>query len=435
MHPALLEFAGLAWERPLGFLALALPIALLLGARRTDDPLRIATAWLALWRAERASRAPALARPRRSALSIWLFALALACGALALAGPRPRGAAPTWHCVLDRSPSMYFAPLSADARASTRIEDAITRARAWLAEHGRGGRTIWIAAAGDAEQRAEGSEPPREWLAPPRAPLAEPAWSRYDEVHTLWITDRVPDAARSNAGLVASGAAIVPGAILQRADVRTIWDGARVVEEPAPRARVVITGEVPPLLARALAIWAEERGLALERMQPALDPDALLVLRSTSTGEARRVEAGRDGWRASGEARGVVRRADDAGPLASWLAADGRDLVTFGPGRIESAWSTMGDPNGDPAAFAVSWGMLFDAACLPAAGVVSFAERAQASSAVVEPPRDPPAYLHGDEAWPSFLATWLTLAALALVVASLAVRGRAASVEIPREAP
>lgn len=420
MRLALLEFGGLVWERPLGFLALVLPIALLLGARRTDDPLRIVTAWLALWRAERASRAPSLARPRRSSPSIWLFALALACGALALAGPRTLGAAPTWHVVLDRSPSMYFAPPNVDARASTRTEDAITRARAWLAEHGRGGRTIWITAAGESEQRAEGSEPPREWLASPPAPLAEPAWSRYDEAHTIWITDRAPSAVRTHAGLVASGAAIVPGAILQRADVRTIWDGVRVLEEPALLGRVALVGELPAPLARVLGVWALERGLAIERAPSANPGGAQLVVRTTSEGAVRDVETGRDGWRTRGTVRGDARRAGSA----PWLAVDDVELVTSAPGRIDSAWFAMEEPRGDPAAFAVSWGMLFDAACLPAAGVVSFAERAQAGPGLVEGPRaiDAGTEATGRVGAASWLPTWLVLASAVLVLAAFAVR-------------
>ena len=76
-------------ERPAGLAALALPLLLLLWARRPTAPLRVATGTLELWRSTTDGAPPRSASgARRVPPRIWLLAAALAAGALAVAGPR-----------------------------------------------------------------------------------------------------------------------------------------------------------------------------------------------------------------------------------------------------------------------------------------------------------------------------------------------------------
>src|SRR5262245_50147021 len=99
----------LGWERPAFLAALALPLgllALLIAARRAEP---IATGTLALWRASAAGARGA--RPRIQVPPWAVAALAaLACGALALAGPRFGGErGRLWTVAVDRSPSLGLA--------------------------------------------------------------------------------------------------------------------------------------------------------------------------------------------------------------------------------------------------------------------------------------------------------------------------------------
>jgi hypothetical protein len=128
------------------------------------------------------------------------------------------------------------------------------------------------------------------------------------------------------------------------------------------------------------------------------------------------VKVSRDGWSASSVAAGAPA------PLSTWLEdAEHRALVSFAPGRIESALVSMGDPEGDPAAFAVSWAKLFDDAVLAPPGVIELGERREAGKEAIVAPRFE-ATERGSSAW----ETWLALAAagVTLIAAGLARFGR-----------
>jgi hypothetical protein len=163
-----------------------------------------------------------------------------------------------------------------------------------------------------------------------------------------------------------------------------------------------------------------------------------LLVRTTPRARSRAVAAGRDGWEARGSAGDDARSADAHGALETWLTGriEGSGahavLVSAGAGRIESAWSTLDAPRGDPAAFAVSWAELLDRVLLPAPGVVALAERQAAGPARFEPPAEPPAEPLG----PARAApaprwdAWLALACLCALLAAWRMAARA-----PRAAP
>ena len=98
-----------------------------------------------------------------------------------------------------------------------------------------------------------------------------------------------------------------------------------------------------------------------------------------------------------------------------------RALVGAGPGIVVSAVSQIEDPDGDPAAFAVSWSRLLDASLLPAPGIVSLGERADAGArgmrrpGEVEPDAPPEA---------AGISAWLAGGAAIFLALSLGVRLR-----------
>lgn len=345
---------GLEWTRPLGLLALALPIAVLLASRLLVHPVEIATGTLDLWKRVRAARPSASSRSRmRIPPAVWLLAAGLALGALALAGPRMRrSASRELRVLVDRSPSMEL-PLG----ARTRRERATEIARKWIDENlPAGSQVAWI------DRR-------------------ELFGLEDDRPDTLWVTDRAPEPLPDRAGFVASGGDAVPGPIAVDGSTRYDWDGERIVEVPsdAPKRRVVANGELPQPIADVWAAWAEARGAIVGAES---DRDVSLVLRTIESGSRRELEVGRDGWSAKAVAAGAPPA------LSTWLEdADHRALVSFAPGGIESAIVSMGEPEGDPAAFAVSWAKLFDDAVLAPPGVVELGERRAAGNEALRAPR------------------------------------------------
>jgi hypothetical protein len=426
------------WTRPEWLWALALPLAVLVLARLRARAPALATGALELW-SQVARERPDDARRVRGRVppALWLVALALALGVLALAGPRAAraAAAPRWRVVVDRSPSMTL-----PAEGATRLERALLVAAPWIDARRRDGEPLdWYA--GDLAPDA----PPAP--APPRAPLvpvAEPDWARWDAPGTLWISDRDPGVARAHAGLAAGGGAAVPGPVGARGTTRIDWDGTQLVEveralEP-PRVCVdARAGPLPELLAELLDAWAATRGVRVDAPDPAqlarelaaaaFPRGAALWVRTSDRARERAVEAARDGWSARGRAGSAARSADAHGALETWLAGRALDdaapeelaLVSAAPGRIEIAWSALDAPAGDPAAFAVSWAELFDRALLPAPGVVSLAEREAAGAprfAAPSPPRALP-----QPGGPRFDA-WLALGCLVAMLAAWRIARR-----------
>jgi hypothetical protein len=348
--------------RPAALVALLLPVAVLLASRIHDRPEEAATGTLALW--ERiASRYPISAGSRRRRIppAVWMLALGLALGSLALAGPRRPVAveARSFRALVDASPSMGL-PLE----SGTRRDRAIAAAKRWLEEAQPGAKVEWI----------------------DRSP---PFGAEDDEPDVLWVTDRAPSPAPKRAGFFASGGPAVPGPIAVEGTTRYDWDGTRIVavSNGAPPRRAEVRGGIPPTIARVVEAWAGARGVKLASKgadRPVLvvrgaDPDSREALAA--------FEAGRDGWTAKGTAIGAAPSADADGPLETWLAdAGGRALVTTGAGRVHCPWISLDEPRGDRAAFAVSWAALLDRASLDPIGVVELLERADAGAALSRPP-------------------------------------------------
>jgi hypothetical protein len=355
--------SALEIARPLGLLALLLPVALLLGARAFARPERLATGTLAIWRRVLASPVPATPhRTRRIPPAVVLLALGLALGSLALAGPRiAEPEAPRrFRMLVDGSPSMDL-PVQAGA-SETRRERAEANARAWLALH-----------APDASVR--------------RIVREGRIGSDDDAEDALWITDRAPSPPPEHAAWFASGGAAVPGPIAVNGTTRLDWDGASIVPVAggAPRRSIEVRGTLPPPVAAVLEAWAAARNAVVGPRDR-----ASLVVSTAGDGDPFRAEASRDGWSASVELARAATDSDERGPLESWLAdPSGRRLVAFGRGRVDCPWTSMEEPRGDPAAFAVSWASLLDRAALPPPGVVALAERAAAGDEAARPPRDP----------------------------------------------
>src|SRR6185295_3219467 len=107
---------------------------------------------------------------------------------------------------------------------------------------------------------------------------------------------------------------------------------------------------------------------------------------------------------------------------AAAIGGETRAVMTRAVGRVWSAWSRMQDPEGDPAAFAVSLATLFDACVLPAPGVVELSDRLAAGSAEIRAPRDSSAAVSDRERETAALDDarrldpWLALAALVAVL-------------------
>jgi hypothetical protein len=382
--------------RPAALVALILPLAVLVGARLFDRPEEVATGTLDIWERLRAARPPNPGRARRRIpLAVWILALGLSLGAVALAGPRMRAPETTrsFRFLVDVSPSMNL-PL---AKASRR-ERALAMALAWLGREQPGARV--------------------EWMERP-----QPFGAEDDEPDAVWVTDRAPIPPPRRAGFFASGGPAVPGPIAVDGSTRFDWDGARIVEVAggAPKRRVEVHGALPPPIARFLDAWAGARGAVVAAVG---DDRPALVFHGappSSSGTPATFEAGRDGWTATGAALGSAPSSDGEGPLATWLAdASGRALVSTGAGRVHCPWTSMDEPRGDPAAFAVSWAQLLDNSVLPPAGVIELGERlAAGEEASAAPSTAEPSGSSGGAAPP--IDAWLAAAALLCTLGALAL--------------
>ncbi len=422
---------ALEWTRPAGFAALALPVLLVLVSRLRARPLARPTGTLALWQrvASEPARAGRRSRPRVS-LATWCAVVALVCGALALAGPRvPAGALRrTFRVVVDRSPGMF---LPHGAEPGTRLDVALARARAWLAsELAPADRVTWTTP-GHAEHATDrAGAPPDAWLAAPRWHAPRPRFAAHDVAGALWITDRAPAALPQRAGFVASGGSSAPGAVGVVDGRLALWSGAPSasaldVGSPAPERALSVDAAVPAPIAELARLWADESGWRVAAGAASAD----LALGAQVGAELVELAAGRDGWSARGPAVASGARFEpDARPSDVWLrAAGGTALVASRPGEVRVGWRALDEPEGDPAAFAVSWAALFERAALPPAGVVPFEHRLAAGEPRRHLGAPPPARAGaGARDAPLALDAWLAgAAALALVLAAaLAARER-----------
>jgi hypothetical protein len=233
----------------------------------------------------------------------------------------------------------------------------------------------------------------------------------------------------------------VPGPIAtERDDFRLDWDGREIVRVPLDESvrSVDATGlfpdgaGLPAVLSDLLGLWARERGLTVRDLAFSIQGPVALTLEPGGRGAPVGFEAGRDRWtlRGTAAAGGLAVEAGEE----RWLSARAPDgvevvLVAHSPGRVRSAWRTLEPPRGDPAAFAVSWSRLFEAATLPVAGVVPLAERSAAGPAV-EGGRfgDPPLEPAGDLPPPPRYEVWLAGAAALLALLSATLEPRSARV-------
>lgn len=425
------SLAVLVLERPLGLLALLLPLAVLLLARSRTRPELRATGTFALWR-ELCERAPAReARARRSIPPrTWLAVAALCLGSLALAGPRgiPARGPRLWRVFVDRSPSMHLewrAPEGADVRPS-RLSRALElfeeRMRAELAPDDE---IEWVCFGPEGRRLERGRTLPDAWREPPPHPWPEPEWALLDEPGAIWLSDARPALERRCAALCASGGAAVPGCVGRAPGGRLDWDGERllVVEGGLPPATYALLGggELPHELRALVALWAEDRGLAEPAQEGAL---VELELRASAQHEQLAVVARRAAWSLRGRAgRSGVPGGDERGALSTWLLSDeGLPLVGAGPGRVQLAIASIEQLEGDPAAFALDWAKLLDASRLPAPGAVAVRERAAAGPSVLEPALAPPRSSSEGRRMP--IGSWLAF--LAAVLALLAFSARPA---------
>ena len=311
--------------------------------------------------------------------------------------------------MVDRSPGAHL-PVAGGA-GETRLDRALELVREQLGERADpGDRVRWVSPFRAPFEGSVGESPPAPWLAAERWPAPRPRWEEHDVPGALWVTDRTPARMPNAAGLVSAGGAPVPGPV----GAGRAWDGERLVAVGGEPARVRIDGGLPEPVRRVTRVWAEAAGHALVG-----GGDAELTVRLTA-GVGGRVEAtcGRDGWSASGAWRPLAPRADR--PEEAWLVDTGGAVVVAStPGAVDVALEELGEPSGDPAAFALSWAELFERALLPGPGVVALEHRLAAKPAFLAPAAPP-----GAVPAPGERHVRLPLdAALALAGAAMAVVG------------
>jgi len=398
------ELLGIRFLAP-GFLALlALPLAALWLGARGGAVLALVTGTLESWRAAERNRPAQERRRRRLPPALVCLATALVFAALALARPeRVSATAPRRiTLVVDRSPSMYLVE-----QGRTRLERALEPLRKWAATELR---------AGDELVRIDDDQPLGRSLGADQFPPspAAPDWARYDRSDALWVSDRF-DALPRYAGFSASGGGAVPGPIARDGTARLDWDGAHVVRvEGAFKAAELaccVDPSLPELLRELARLWAEQRTLSVHDTPSQSDLIAFQLVRA---GESRPADLARDGWSAHGRVGAPLAAAVGE---TTWLAADG-PCVLAAPGLVRCSIVALEEPSGDPAAFAVSWGALFDSVLRDPAGIVPLGERTPRGQPAWRAPQGSTAGGRGDErplgAWCALLAALLALGAWVL---------------------
>ena len=179
--------------------------------------------------------------------------------------------------------------------------------------------------------------------------------------------------------LFASGGEAAPGPVGVTGSTRFDWDGERVVRVEGGAQVGVLSWDaneesrLSPEVLEFARIWADGRGLGVA----VGEEDARLVLRAP-TGSSHAVALGRDGWRFVGTATAL-----SSGVGEAWLQDEANAYVRSSAGLIECGLALTEQLGGDVAAFAVSWGELFDRAVLPARGVVPLRERVSAGAELI----------------------------------------------------
>jgi hypothetical protein len=150
----------------------------------------------------------------------------------------------------------------------------------------------------------------------------------------------------------------------------------------------------------------------------------VLVLEAAAVAEARALTLGAAGWRAPGTAVAAGPRAPGEEDLWRARTADGGEVAVLcgRPGRVRVFLRTLEEPEGDPAAFALACGQLFDAFARPREEVVPLGERADAGAAEVLRGAPPSADDAGADAGKGVAAILAGVAALLALVAARAWR-------------
>ena len=407
-----MEFLGLRFLAP-GFLGLlVLPLAALWLGARGGAVIALVTGTLESWRAAERNRPAEVKRKRRVPPALVCLAAALACGALALARPVRVGARVPrrFTLVVDRGPAMYLAEAG-----RTRLERALEPVRGWIAREVRAGdELVWIDATHPQGRLA--AAPPAELLEAPRAVLAAPDWPRYDRADALWIGARF-DPPPVNAGFSASGGGAVPGPIARERRARLDWDGVRVVRVEDAFAQsalsVTIDPKLPAPLRELAQLWAEQNGLVSRAARGA---DELCALELECAGAPQPAELAHEGWSAAAR---VCAPLEPAAGESVWLSSAGA-CVLRAPGLVRTSIAELAEPSGDPAAFAVSWGRLFDSVLLAPPGIVALNERTARGAPAW---RAPASQGFDEQATPQALAGWLALLAALLALGAWVLRG------------
>ena len=412
---------GLVFVRPLGLSLLVLPAVLLVLALRRGRPRTVATGTFDLW--DFGVHGHGRKQRRFPPPGIWLAALALLCGALALAGPREEsGGGVTWRVVLDARPSMELPAPGGASTGESRADRGVREAAALLAELGTGADRVEWSSPGRPTMLLEvGGTPPAEWHASPF--VGEPVVpSAVDRPGTLFVTDLVPPGGLAQSGLVAVGADACPGPVGVEGSDLVVWNGEGLERKPdaAPRRSVLIRGQEPQVLTRILEAWSEARGLGLTRSEEDASERAL-ILAFQGEEQPTRFRVGRDGWSARATVAGFLDAADGR---TGWLFAGAGDdcIVDARPGELRSTLTEMGEPGGDPASFAVSWSALLDDACSRLAGAVSLAERSRSGPPASRSPEPAPRVSGSGSG--GLMDAWLTLAAVLALAAAVVVSER-----------
>ena len=437
-----------AWvlERPWGLAAFALPLVVLLAARRRDQPRAIFSATWSLFEGSAERPAESARTRRRPPPRTWLWAAALAVGAVGLAGPRPALSMETrtWRVVVDRSPSMGLLLGETSRQAEALALAGRELAASWQA----GDRVQWVAAGRpQLEFESPRAEPDAAWLATEPAEGGDPDWPLEDRAGTLWVTDAAPVLGGNallpeRAWLLASGGPAVPGAVGVDGADRLDWDGERLVRVAggAP-PRWVDVRSAPGALGAIARVWAAARGLALAPAS-AGDPPALVISGPSADAPASEARAGPSvvrtrvsgaGWSAAcsvldGDLDGGSDRTATE-PPGEVLLLDGRGqpCVLGARGSLRHNFLSFEDPEGDPGAFAHTWARRLDGLLPAAPGVLAVAERRAAGgrrSVPGLPPvsdqslREPPPIA----AWCAALAAVLGVLASALARPGLPTR-------------
>lgn len=325
-----MELFGLVWQRPLAFLALALPLLVFLLARSPLRPHRLATGALSLWRRVQESPHGAGGDRPRLPLSLWWLVIGLSIGVLSLAGPRERSieSSRSWRVVVDRSPAAY---LQSSEGGGLRIDAALARLDSeWRLGLGANDKVRWF----DGTEWLEGREFPEAWRVAPGVALETPSFLDLDLPGTIWLCLVQPAGERRLASLCAGGATPSPGPVAIDGEDRLDWSssGLQRVEGGAPLRSVRLV-DIEGAFADFVSLWAEERGFLL----------------NDSSGRSQEV------------LQISVSRGED-------LALRGGQLLF-----TDKAGPPLGK---DPADFALTWSRRLDGLCLPPAGFSSVSARA-----------------------------------------------------------